>query len=206
VTVRAPPGPEVPKRRVPVPPALRQRLARCGLRRSGRSRGDRDRRHRCVRFRFLRHAFFPGLALAGEQRFGMRIVDAAQFLQAVPHLAAPACFPDQLLVDEHFLQHVVAIDHHHAGNLVRQALPFARQGLIDRDHAAVPLFPRNTRKVPGVALVARKKVDQREGEVVGNPLVVLVFVGKPRHRPVEVDLGIGRELKTRGQLGPADGS
>ena len=115
----------------------------------------------------------------------MRVVDAAEFLQAVPHLAAAPCLADQAFINDDFLQHIVGINHAQAGDFVGQTAALARQGLVDCDHAAVPLAARNPRQMLGVALVTGNEVNQRERQVFGHALVLLVLVSERLNRPVE---------------------
>lgn len=132
----------------------------------------------------------------------MRVLHAAQFLQAVPHPAAAARFADERFIDDHLLQHVVGVDHEKTGHFVRQPLLVAREGFLDRDHAAVPLRTRNPRQVPRVAAVAGDEIDQRESEVFGHRLVRLVLIDKGLHRPIQIDLRVSLEIETRGPVGP----
>ena len=113
----------------------------------------------------------------------------------MPHRSATACFPDQPVVDDHFLQDVVLVDHVEAGYFVRQAPRFLREGLVDRDHAAVPVGPRNPGEVPGVAGVAGHEIDQRESEILRNALVLLILVGEILQRPVDIGLWVVGEGK-----------
>ena len=113
---------------------------------------------------------------------------ATEFLQAVPRLQTTAGFADQALVNNDLLQHIVGIDHRQAGDLVGQAFTLAGQALADRDQAAVPLRAWYTSQVRGVAAIAGHKIDQREGQILGYPLVQFVFVAEGLDRPVLIDL------------------
>ena len=133
----------------------------------------------------------------------MRVMNAAEFLQAAPSVGATARFAHQRVVDDHFLQAIVAVDHQQARHLFGQVLRLARQE-FRRPAAgrrsilrAVPW--QNTWRSAGRS---RREIDQREGDGFRHQLLLRVLIIETLHRPIEIHLAVGFEREPRCPVGP----
>ena len=127
----------------------------------------------------------------------MGIVDAAEFAQAAPRLAAPARRVNQLVLDDGPVQDIVLVDHQDVGNLSLGGRRLAVQELVHRDHAIGPIGAGDDGKACRVAFVGGREIDECEGDILRNFLKFLVFVREAVNRPIGFRLRIAVDRKPR---------
>ena len=127
----------------------------------------------------------------------MRIVNAAELLQAAPGFGAAARLLHQLVIDDDLLQAIVGVSHQQARHLVEQIFRLARQEFGYRHQIGTPPYPGNPGEMLAKARVAGRKIDEREGEVLRYELMLLVLVVEALQRPIEIDLRIGVKREPR---------
>ena len=130
-------------------------------------------------------------------------MNAAEFLQAVPHGLAATGFPDDFLGHEHAVQDVRFIDHEQIRNRIDLATPLAADHFCDRLHFLGPVFLGNAGEMIAVACVERHKVDQRKRGGCLDGLAMFILIDELADGPVTGRLWVLFEREACGPVGSA---
>ena len=119
----------------------------------------------------------------------------------MPAVAATLRGADQPIVDDEPAQQVAVVDASTKGTPRRGIVRRARRAMVRRDHRLAPRGARRGREVAGVARVAGGEVEERERDLFGHRLQVLVRIAERLDGPVDLGLRIVLEREPRREIG-----